>query len=69
MVMNAASQIRRNSEQKADVERLYHNLGTPKAWGELTRDEIDAKLRKSTADISAGRTLSQDQLDAKIAEL
>ena len=44
-------------------------LPLPWTWDELTRDEIDAKLRKSTADISAGRTLSQDQLDAKIAEL
>ena len=48
MVMNAASQIRRNSEREADVENLYRSLGTPKAWGELTRDEIGAKLRKST---------------------
>ena len=40
-----------------------------KTWNELTRDEIDAKLRKSVADITAGRTLSQDQLDAKIAGL
>ena len=69
MVMNAASQIRRNSERKTDVEALYRSLGTPKAGDELTRDEIDAKLRKSAADISAGRTLSQDQLDAKIAGL
>lgn len=69
MVMNTALQIRRNSERKADAESLYRSLGTPKAWGELTRDEIDAKLRKSTADITAGRTLSQDQLDAKIAGL
>lgn len=69
MVINAASQIRRNSEREADVENLYRSLGTPKTWGGLTRDEIDAKLRKSAADITAGRTLSQDQLDAKIARL
>ena len=69
MVINAASQIRRNRKRKTDVEALYRSLGTPKAWDELTRDEIDAKLRKSAADISAGRMLSQDQLDAKIAEL
>lgn len=69
MVINAASQIRRNRKRKTDVEALYRSLGTPKTWGGLTRDEIDAKLRKSAADIIAGRTLSQDQLDAKIAEL
>lgn len=69
MIMNAASQIRRNSEREADVEALYRSLRTPKAWGELTRDEIGAKLRKSTADITAGRMLSQNQLDAKIAGL
>ncbi len=40
-----------------------------KTWDELTGEEIDAKLRRSTADISAGRILSQDQLDAKIAGL
>ncbi len=40
-----------------------------KTWDELTSEEIDAKLRKSTADISAGRILSQDQLDTKIAGL
>ena len=40
-----------------------------KTWDEMTRDEIDAKLRRSGADISSDRTLSQDQLDAKIAGL
>lgn len=40
-----------------------------KTWDEMTRDEIDAKLRRSAADISSDRTLSQDQLDAKIAGL
>lgn len=69
MVMNAALQSRMNNERETDVKTLYRSLGTPKAWNKLTRDEIDAKLRKSAADISAGRTLSQDQLDAKIAEL
>lgn len=69
MVMNAALQIRRYSERKADAESLYRSLGTPKAWNELTRDKIDAKLRKSAADITAGRMFSQNQLDAKIARL
>ena len=69
MVMNAALQSRMNNERETDAKTLYRSLGTPKAWNELTRDEIDAKLRKSAADISAGRALSQDQLDAKIAEL
>ena len=40
-----------------------------KTWDELTREEIDAKLRSGMADISAGRTLSQTQLDDKIAGL
>ncbi len=40
-----------------------------KTWDEMTHDEIDAKLRRSAADISSDRTLSQDQLDAKIAGL
>ena len=40
-----------------------------KTWDEMTRDEIDAKLRRNAADISSDRTLSQDQLDAKIAGL
>lgn len=40
-----------------------------KTWDEMARDEIDAKLRRSAADISSDRTLSQDQLDAKIAGL
>jgi addiction module RelB/DinJ family antitoxin len=39
-----------------------------KSWDELTQDEIDARLRKSMADVSAGRVLSQDQLDAKMRE-
>ena len=39
-----------------------------KAWDELTQDEIDARLRKSMADVSADRVLSQDQLDAKMRE-
>jgi len=39
-----------------------------KAWDELTQDEIDARLRKSMADVSAGRVLSQNQLDAKMRE-
>ena len=38
-------------------------------WDELSQDEINAKLRKSAADIASGRTLSQDTLDAKIAGL
>lgn len=69
MVMDVVSQIYRNSKWKADVESLCRGLGASKTWSELARGEIDAKLRKSTADISAGRMLSQDQLDAKIAEL
>lgn len=36
-----------------------------KTWDELSQDEINAKLRKSAADIASGRTLSQDTLDAK----
>ena len=40
-----------------------------KTWDELSQDEINARLRKSAADIASGRTLSQDALDAKIAGL
>ena len=40
-----------------------------KTWDELSQDEINAKLRKSAADIASGHTLSQDALDAKIAGL
>lgn len=36
-----------------------------KTWDELSQDEINAKLRKSAADIASGHTLSQDALDAK----
>lgn len=39
-----------------------------KSWDELSQAEIDARLQKSMADISAGRVLSQDQLDAKMKE-
>ena len=69
MAMDATSQIHRNSKWKVDAESLYRGLGASEAWSELARGETDAKLRKSAADISAGRMLSQDQLDAKIAEL
>ena len=39
-----------------------------KSWDELSQAEIDARLQKSMADISAGRVLSQDQLDTKMKE-
>ena len=39
-----------------------------KTWDELTQIEIDTRLRKSLADVSAGNMLSQDQLDAKMRE-
>ena len=39
-----------------------------KAWDELTQAEIDARLRKSMADVAGGRVISQEQLDAKIRE-
>lgn len=39
-----------------------------KSWDELKQSEIDARLTKSMADISEGRVLSQEQLDAKMRE-
>lgn len=41
---------------------------TLKAWDELTQEEISAKLFQSEADISAGRTCSQEELDSKMRE-
>lgn len=41
---------------------------TLKTWEELTADEIDAKLSRSEADIAAGRTHTQDELDARMKE-
>ena len=39
-----------------------------KSWDELSQSEIDARLAKSMADVSAGRVFSQEQLDAKMRE-
>ena len=39
-----------------------------KSWDELTQEEIDSRLRKSMADVSAGRTISQSQLDVRMKE-
>lgn len=39
-----------------------------KSWDELSQSEIDARLSKSMADVSDGRVLSQEQLDAKMRE-
>lgn len=39
-----------------------------KSWDELSQSEIDARLTKSVADVSEGRVLSQEQLDAKMRE-
>lgn len=39
-----------------------------KSWDELSQSEIDARLTKSMADVSEGRVLSQEQLDAKMRE-
>lgn len=41
---------------------------TLKTWEEIGADEIDAKLTKSEADIAAGRTYTQDELDARMEE-
>lgn len=40
-----------------------------KTWDEMSKAEVDAKLRSATADITAGRVCSQAALDAKIAGL
>ena len=58
MAMESTLQVRMDSALKAEVEALYKSLGT----------SFDARLRKSMADVSAGRVLSQDQLDAKMRE-
>ena len=39
-----------------------------KSWDELSQSENDARLRKSMADASASRVVSQEQLDAKMRE-
>lgn len=39
-----------------------------KSWDELSQSEIDAKLAKSMANVSEGKVLSQEQLDAKMRE-
>lgn len=39
-----------------------------RSWDEFSQDEIDARLKKSLADASAGRTISQKQLDAKMKD-
>lgn len=39
-----------------------------KSWAELTQEEIDAKLRRTMADISAGHVISQSALDVKMKE-
>lgn len=41
---------------------------TLKTWEEMADSEIDAKLAKSEADIAAGRTYTQDELDARMEE-
>lgn len=41
---------------------------TLKTLEEMTADEIDAKLAKSEADIAAGRTYTQDELDTRMEE-
>ena len=41
---------------------------TLKTWDEMTREEIDAKLAQSEADIAAGRVCSQAELDARMRE-
>ena len=39
-----------------------------KTWNNLSQAEIDSRLDKSMVDLSAGRVISQEQLDAKIRE-
>lgn len=40
-----------------------------KAWDEMSQGEINHKLKKSMEDLSAGRIVSQADLDAKIMQL
>lgn len=56
------------------AQQSLHEGGMPftptlTTWDEFSQDEINAKLRKSAADVASGHTLSQDVLDAKIAGL
>ena len=44
---------------------LYPEL---KTWTNLSQAEIDSRLDKSMADLSASRVISQEQLDVKIRE-
>lgn len=39
-----------------------------KTWDDLSADEIGATLAKSEQDITDGRVVSQDELDAKMKE-
>ena len=39
-----------------------------KTWDKLTQAEIDARLHRSMADVTAGRVISQAQLDAEMRE-
>ena len=41
---------------------------TIKSWDELTKEEINAKLSRSEADIAAGRVCTQDELDSRMKE-
>nr|WP_325220686.1 type II toxin-antitoxin system RelB/DinJ family antitoxin [uncultured Oscillibacter sp.] len=39
-----------------------------KTWDELTREEINAKLVQSEADIAAGYVCAQEELDSRMKE-
>ena len=39
-----------------------------RSWDELSQAEIDARLKRSMADVAAGRVLSQEQLDTRMRE-
>jgi addiction module RelB/DinJ family antitoxin len=39
-----------------------------KTWDELSQEEIDSRLRRSTADIANGKLVSQNDLDEKMRE-
>jgi hypothetical protein len=39
---------------------------TLKTWDEMTEQEIEAKLTRSEADITAGRVCTQEELDARM---
>ena len=93
MAYDSVLQVRMDSKEKNDVEKLYEDLGTSfadavrifarqsliaggfpfrpslKTWDQMTQDEINAKISAALADIDAGNTFSQSDLDLYMEKL